>query len=394
MRVVEGSAFVAAPSGGMTLALLGAEVIRFDLPGGGLDYKRWPVTKDGQSLYWAGLNKGKRSIAVDFRTPKGQEILTELICLPGENNGLFLTNFPTRGWLDYENLKKHRSDLIMLNVKGDRHGGSQVDYTVNPMVGFPTATGIEGSEPVNHLLPAWDVITGQMSAVGLLAAERHRRLTGQGQLIKLPLADVAMATLGNLGFIGEVMINKEDRERYGNYMYGAFGKDFKTKDGKRIMIIAITMRQWTGLCRATHLTEAMAGLSLRLDLDFKEEGQRFIARESIAELIDPWVKNHDLAEIGKSFEANGVCWGPYQTFQEFVETDPECSPQNPLFNKINQPGIGEYLVPGYPADFSEIPRIKPTPAPQLGANTDEVLSLELGLSDSEIGKLHDEQIIA
>ena len=94
LRIVEGSAFVAAPLSGMTLAQLGADVIRFDPIGGGLDYRRWPITKDGKSLFWAGLNKGKRSIAVDINAPEGRELVTRLICLPGENAGLFLTNFP------------------------------------------------------------------------------------------------------------------------------------------------------------------------------------------------------------------------------------------------------------------------------------------------------------
>ena len=79
MRIIEGSAFVAAPLGGMTLAQLGADVIRFDAIGGGLDYPRWPVTAEGRSLFWDGLNKGKRSIAVDIRSPRGQQILTDLI---------------------------------------------------------------------------------------------------------------------------------------------------------------------------------------------------------------------------------------------------------------------------------------------------------------------------
>ena len=83
MRVIEGSAFVAAPLGGMTLAQMGAEVIRFDPPGGGLDYHRWPVTRAGHSLFWAGLNKGKRSIVVDFRKPEGQELARQLIGPPG-----------------------------------------------------------------------------------------------------------------------------------------------------------------------------------------------------------------------------------------------------------------------------------------------------------------------
>ena len=99
MRVIEGAAFVAAPSGAMTLAQLGADVIRFDLIGGGLDYRRWPVDQHDNSLFWAGLNKGKRSIAVDFRKPEGQEILARLIGAPGEDAGLFISNFPARGWL-------------------------------------------------------------------------------------------------------------------------------------------------------------------------------------------------------------------------------------------------------------------------------------------------------
>ena len=71
LRVIEGSAFVAAPTAGMTLAQMGANVIRFDMIGGGIDYRRWPVTRDGNSIYWAGMNKGKRSLAVDFRKPEG-----------------------------------------------------------------------------------------------------------------------------------------------------------------------------------------------------------------------------------------------------------------------------------------------------------------------------------
>jgi len=161
MRIIEGSAFVAAPLGGMTLAQLGAEVIRFDAIGGGLDYARWPVTAEGRSLFWDGLNKGKRSIAVDIRSTRGQQILIDLIGVPGDDGGLFLTNFPARGWLKFDNLKRHRPDLVMINITGSRDGRSAVDYTVNPSVGFPAVTGPKDDpRPVNHLLPAWDCITG------------------------------------------------------------------------------------------------------------------------------------------------------------------------------------------------------------------------------------------
>ncbi|HEY0826133.1 MAG TPA: CoA transferase, partial [Ramlibacter sp.] len=144
MRVVEAAAFVAAPLGGMTLAQMGADVIRIDTLGGGLDYRRWPVTEDNTSLFWCGLNKSKRSVALDLQSPEGREIAMALITAPGDDAGLFLTNFPPRGWLDHEKLRARRADLVQLTLMGDRHGGSAVDYTVNARVGVPMFTGEPG----------------------------------------------------------------------------------------------------------------------------------------------------------------------------------------------------------------------------------------------------------
>jgi 2-methylfumaryl-CoA isomerase len=394
LRVVEGSAFVAAPLGGMTLAQLGADVIRFDPIGGGMDYRRWPVTADGNSLFWAGLNKGKRSIAVDIRKPQGQELLTRLICAPGEGAGLFSTNFPPRGWLSYAALKAQRPDLIMVNLLGRRDGASEVDYTVNPQIGLPWMTGPEGiAEPVNHVLPAWDLIAGQLIAVGLLAAERHRRLTGQGQLVQLALKDVGLAMLGNLGMIAEVQVNDSDRPRQGNYLYGAFGRDFATLDGKRVMVVGLTDLQWSCLGKATGLAQAFSELGVRLGLDMSREGDRFRARQAIAQLLEPWFYARTLAEVRRSFEEHRVTWGPYQSVRELIAGDPDCSPDNPLFSMIEQPGIGTYLAPASPLDFSQVARLPALPAPRLGQHTDEILH-QLGLSDGEIAKLHDDGIVA
>ena len=177
----------------------------------------------------------------------------------------------------------------MVNLTGRRDGGSEVDYTVNPQVGFPLLTGpMASSEPVNHVLPAWDFITGQMIAVGVLAAERHRRMTGQGQLVKIALKDVALAVLGHFGMIGEVMVNGVERQRYGNYLYGAFGRDFQTQDGKRVMVVGLTLLQWKCLCSATGLAEEFAAIGQRLNLNMDDEGERFQAREMIAEVMEPW----------------------------------------------------------------------------------------------------------
>ena len=395
LRVVEGSAFVAAPMGGMTLAQLGADVIRFDPIGGGLDHRRWPVTAQGQSLFWAGLNKGKRSIAVDIRKPRGQELLTQIICAPGADAGLFSTNFPARGWLAYETLAAQRADLIMVNLMGRRDGGSEVDYTVNPQLGFPVLTGpADSATPANHVFPAWDAIAGQMICTALLAALRHRDRQGVGQLVTLALKDVGLAMLGHLGMLAEVQVNGVDRPRYGNHLYGAFGRDFVTRDGERAMVVGLTDMQWACLLKATGLAPAVSALAARLDVNLDDEGHRFQARDALAALFEPWFAARTMAEVAAVFETHRVTWGPYRTVRQAMERDADLSTAHPMFSMLHQPGIGTYLAPACPLDFSAVPRLPAAPAPTLGQHTDEILLEVLGLSSAQVGTLHDAGIVA
>jgi 2-methylfumaryl-CoA isomerase len=393
MRVVEASAFVAAPLGGMTLAQMGAEVIRIDLPGGGIDFHRWPVTQNNTSLFWCGLNKGKRSVCIDFTTAAGRDLAMALIAAPGEEAGLLLTNFPPRGWLSYESLRAQRADLIQLTIQGNRHGSSAVDYTVNSTMGLPLLTGTAATEgPVNHVLPAWDLVTGQMAATGLLAAERYRRRTGAGQHIKLALEDVALAAMASLGFIAEAQLGQQ-RERVGNYLFGAFGADFVCSDGVRVMVVALTLKQWRALCEALGLNAAIADLQSRLNLDLSLEGSRFQAREEIASLVRPRIRARSVGEIGPLFDKHGVCWARYQSVSELVARDRACSEDNPLFRQIDQPGVGKILAPTIPLGFAEQGRLPPLPAPQLGHDTDAVLREVLGLGDSTIEQLRRQGVI-
>jgi 2-methylfumaryl-CoA isomerase len=395
LRVVEGSAFVAAPLGGMTLAQLGADVIRFDPIGGGLDHQRWPVTATGASLFWAGLNKGKRSIAVDIRHPRGQELLTQLICAPGADAGLFSTNFPARGWLAYDKLATQRADLIMVNLMGRRDGGSEVDYTVNPQIGFPAITGpAESPAPVNHVFPAWDTIAGQMICTAMLAALRHRDRHGAGQLVRLALKDVGLAMLGHLGMLAEVQINGVERPRYGNHLYGAFGRDFLTRDGERAMVVGLTDMQWRCLLQATDLAPAVAALAAQRALNLDQEGARFQARDALAALFEPWFAARTLAEVAATFEAHRVTWGPYRTVRQAMERDADLSTAHPMFSMLQQPGIGSYLAPACPLDFGAVPRLPAAPAPALGQHTDEILLGVLGLSSAQVGALHDSGVVA
>ena len=395
MRVVEGSAFVAIPLAGMTLAQMGAEVIRFDRLEGGLDAARWPVAKNGQSLFWAGLNKGKKSVAVDMRSAEGRELITRIITAPGDDAGLFLTNLRVRGWMDYPTLSAHRPDLVMVTLLGDRHGRPQVDYTVNPAVGFPDATGPEGSaDPVSHVLPAWDCIAGNMAVTALLAAERHRLRTGQGQEVVFSLKDAAAAMLGNLGIIGEVCVNGVDRPKAGNALYGGYGQDFTCADGARVMVIGLTRRQWDGLVAVTGMQDSIAMLERRIGESLNDEGARFRHRAAITAVLAPFFATKRVDEFAAAFDKAGVTWSRFRSFAQAVREDPDLSPANPMFAEIDQPGLGRYPVPGTPFGFSAHAREAPAPAPLLGAHTEEVLAEVAGLSGLQIARLYDKGVVA
>jgi 2-methylfumaryl-CoA isomerase len=393
LRIVEGSAFIAAPLGGMTLAQLGADVIRFDDLAGGLDSERWPVTKDGASIYWAGLNKGKRSIAVDLRSPRGRELLAALITAPGEGAGIFTTNMPARGWLSYEELAKKRADLIALNIVGARDGTAQVDYTVNALTGFPLVTGPVGHDgPVNAVAPPWDLATAYAGAMAILAAERHRRLTGRGQRILLPLQDMALAATSALGYIGEAVVNQVDRPRLGNEIFGTFGRDFRTRDGRSVMICIFSDRHVDALAAAGGFEDAFATLEKSTGQDLKTDAGRWHARAELVAVIEPWVASRTADEVGAALKKAGALWAPYRTFRELA-ADRETVLDNPMFTVIDQPGIGRYPVAASPLQFGAAPREAPRPAPLLGQHTDEILSAILGLPAHEIARLHDAKVV-
>lgn len=388
VRIIEISSFVAVPLAGMTLAQLGAEVIRVDPVGGAADYHRWPVTAAGDSIYWAGLNKGKRSVAVDMRSERGQQLVCRLIA----EAGVLITNVAGRQWHSYEALTVHRPDLIHVEISGRADGGTGVDYTVNAGLGFPLVTGPAGLDvPVNHVLPAWDVTCGLYAALAVTTALRHRDGTGQGQRISIPLENVALATAGNLSFLTEVMVNGDDRPRIGNSIYGQYGQQFTSADGAAFMIVALTGRHFRDLAEVTGNAEAVAALARSLGADFADEGQRYRHRDALTGLFTPWFSAHTAEQITATLSGTSILWERYRSFAEAAD-DPKVT-DNPLFSTLDQPRIGSYLAPGLPIAVDGVyPRA--VPAPALGDHTAQVLGEALGLGADEIAALTEAGTVA
>lgn len=395
LRVVEGAAFIAGPSCGLHLAQMGAEVIRFDAIGGGPDYRRWPVAPSGDSLYWEGLNKGKKSVAIDLGRPEGRELAVALATAPGENAGLFLTNYPVKGFLSHEALAAKRADIITVRVMGWADGSPAVDYTINAAVGVPQMTGPADDErPVNHVLPAWDLLGGAYAAFAMTSALLRRRISGKGAEIRVPLSDLAASSLSHLGSVAEVL-SAGDRPRMGNDLFGAFGRDFVTADGKRLIVVAITPRQWSGLLKTLDLSDAVSAIEAELGTSFaKDEGSRFTHRARLFPLFEAAFATRTAEALKPAFDAGGVTWGEYQTLHQAVTTDARLFTANPLFETLTHPSGLSYPTSGPAGTLANEARGSVAAAPKLGQHTDEVLAAVLGLDSGAIGRLHDEGLVA
>jgi 2-methylfumaryl-CoA isomerase len=382
ITVVEVSSFVAAPLCGMTLAQLGAQVIRVDPIGGASDVQRWPLAAGGTSIYWTGLNKGKRSATIDLRSDGGQELVQRLIV---EGDGIVVTNAAGLSWLSHDLLAAKRSDVIHVQLLGRGDGSTGVDYTVNAGVGFPLVTGpAEHAGPINHVLPAWDVCCGLYAALAVVTAVRRRDQSGVGGRISLALEDVALATAGNLGLLTEPQVNGTQRQRLGNAIYGQYGQDFASRDGVGFMVVTLTGRHFRDLVEVTGTGAAVSALAEALGVDFGSEGDRYRYRDALSGLFATWFADHTADEVTAALSGSTVLFERYRTFAE-AAADAKVT-ANPLFSRLHQPGVGDYFAPGMPVAFDGTHPAS-APAPALGQDTAEVLAQRLGLTTADIARL-------
>jgi 2-methylfumaryl-CoA isomerase len=392
LRVLEVASFIAAPSCALHLRQLGADVIRCDPIGGGPDFNRWPIAGNGASLYWEGLNKDKKSVALDLGGGEGRELLLALAAAVGR----LVTNLPAAGFLSHEALAARREDMLTLRVMGWADGGQALDYTVNAALGVPLTTGPEAlpkDQPVNHVLPAWDLSAGAYAAFAFLAADRRLAQTGRGGEIRVPLADVALASLGAMGQIAETALQGCDRPRYGNDLFGAFGRDFITSDGRRVMLAAITPRQWSGLLKALQIEAAASALEAELGVSFlKQEGLRFKHRDRLNPLVAEAVARLRFEEAAERFKRYEVTWGPYQTLTDALAEDPRIRDSGLLSPAMHLSGL-TYPTPGAIATLAGEARGLPGRAARLGEHSEEVLSDVLGLSATTIAGLIDRGVV-
>lgn len=396
LSIVEVSSFIASPTAGLYCAQMGAEVLRIDDRRGGLDYKRYLMTREGRSLSWENLNRAKKSVALDLQTPEGRELAVEL----SRKTGQVITNLPAESFMAHDRIAAGRPDLVSVRIMGWHDGRQAMDFTVNAASGYPLMTGPEewdagDAPPVNQILPAWDFITGAYCAFALMAGLRHRDATAEGSELRVPLGNVAIGTAFNAGAAPEMLYRGGDRERIGNAIWGAFGRDFQSRDGKRFMIAALTPKQWKATVTAFGLTEDVAAVEAELGVHFGlSDHHRFVHRHRLFSMFQEAAERFDYAEMAARLTKAGATFERYRTMFEMA-CDPELVGNNPLFgpSPANPSGFA------YPAtrSFANIPDREardPQPAPYLGQHSEEVLTERLGMATGEIAALIDKGIVA
>ncbi len=396
LSIIEVSSFVASPTAGLYCAQMGAEVIRVDHVAGGLDYDRAMLTTEGRSLSWENLNRAKKSVALDLQSPQGRELCVEL----ARKTGQMITNLPMNSFLSHVKIAEGRADLISVRIMGWHDGRQAMDFTVNAASGYPLMTGPAEwdpatAPPVNQVLPAWDFITGAYCAFALLAALRHRDATGEGSELRVPLGDVAIGTMANAGAMAEMLYRGGNRERLGNAIWGAFGRDFRSRDGKRFMVAVLTAKQWRGLVEAFAVKDEIAALEGRLGLSFTtSDANRFDHREKLFDLFQQVAERFDYTELASRLGAAGATFERYRTMYE-AANDPALVADNPLFGPSPANPSG-FAYPA-PRSFANIPGREagdPCAAPYLGEHSEEVLAERLGMASGEIARLIDRGVVA
>jgi 2-methylfumaryl-CoA isomerase len=236
--------------------------------------------------------------------------------------------------------------------------------------------------PVNHVLPAWDLLAGMTAATALLAALRRRDETGSGGRIDIALNDVALAGTANLGWLSEASRSPE-RAPQGNDIYGTYGRDFGTADGRHVMVVALTPRQWSALVHVTGTAEQMRSIEGSHGVNLaRDESARYRLRGEIGAVLEPWFAARSLEDVTEALDATGALWAPYRSLREAA-----LKMDGPL-RHLEQPGIGTVIAAESPIRWRDVASTsRPAPAP--GADTRRMLAQFTAMTDAEIDMLSD-----
>ncbi len=376
VRVVDLSRVLAGPYATMTLADLGADVVKIEHPLGGDETRTWgPPFVGGESAYFLSVNRGKRSVALDLKDPEGRELALELCARADVVIENFRPGGAARLGLDYEAVRKHRPDVVYCTISGfgareprDRAG---YDFTVQAESGLMAITGEPDGEPMKVGVAIVDVLAGLNAATAILAALRRRDLSGEGDFVEVSLLDGAFAALVNVG--ANALLTGAEPLRYGNAHPSIVPyQPFRAADGWIVVAAACT---------------AIGRPDLAADERYATNEARVLNREPLIAELQAVFAGRATEDWEGLLLAAGVPAGKVRGVGEALRAGQART------RGVDHPTTGTVELVGPPFELESARLGASTPPPLLGQHTAEVLR-ELGVDDERLASLEERGVIA
>lgn len=389
VRVIDLTTSIAGPSGTMLLADMGADVIKIERPDGGDDARSWgPPFLDGESLWFASVNRSKKSVALDFSRPEGLELLYRLV---GQADIVF-ANLPPRVAsklkVDAEALRAVRPDIIYVSITGFGLSGDRSDWTCYDLIaegysGIMDVTGAAGGEPQKIGAPAADMLAGQDAAFAAVSALYARRASGKGRVVDVALVD-SMTRLLSCRIMSYLGSGELPKRSGGKDSVIAIYQTFDTADDPIALALG-NDNLWQRFWAAVGQREIAEFPGMKTNADRRQHREAIVAR--IAGILREKPRSHWLA----LFRGARIPAGPINSVAEVVAD--QALLERGVFYRV--PRADGRVVPQVGTGIllnGECSLARSAP-PDLGEHTDEVLSELLGLDVSERRKLQEQNII-
>jgi len=396
VRIADFTWVWAGPFATLQLAHLGAEVIRIESQNRVCVTRRLPPFADGEagvnrSGYYNQFNQGKLSFSLNFKHPEAIKIAKKLVAVSDVASENFAAGVMDKLGLGYDELKKIKSDIIMISMSGYGAVGPESSYVSYgpaqaPLSGLSSLTGFPDFPPMHVGFSYGDPNGGLHGAFAILAALMHRARTGEGQYIDMSQLETSIALLGE-GVMGQIM-NGEPPARDGNrdpYMapHGLFRCE---GDDRWVSLVIANEEEWQRFC------SGMGRPTLASDARFSTLALRKQHEDELEKLITTWTETLTAEEVTTRLQAVNVAAYPVVTNQELAE-DAHMQSRK-FFAELPHPEVGIRKHAGVPWVFSDTPCQVHRSAPCLGQDTDEVMQRVLGYTQAEVAALKAEGVLS
>ncbi|MGJ9385197.1 CaiB/BaiF CoA transferase family protein [Salipaludibacillus sp. CF4.18] len=379
IKIVDLTRTLAGPFCTMLLGDMGAEVIKVERPSKGDEAREFtPPEWEGESCYFLSSNRNKRSITVNLKTKKGQEIVKKLV----KSSDVLVENFKTgdleKMGLGYEDLKKVNNKLIYCSISGFGRTGPEknkagYDLLIQGYSGLMSVTGTKNGERVKVGTSIADLSGGMFAVYGIMSALMARYKTGEGQLVDASLLDGQIMLLNHLA-TGYFATGKPASTMGSAHPTLVPYQAFQTKDIDIILAVG-NDNLWEKCCSILKWDD------LKGDLRFKTNKGRVANRTELVPIIEDRLGKIEGDQIIKKLDEVGVPCGPIHTLDQIL-THPQVESRE-MMMELDHPFIDNLKVPGFPVKLSSTPAVVSRHPPLLGEHNEEVLK-ELGYTETEI----------